>query len=268
MSFILLRYSLKLFLIVLATFPAGLLIIPLGLFDRKGKLAFGISRFWTWTILKICGIRLRVQGLDRLDPSRRYIFMANHQSNIDIPVLVQSLAKFQLRWVAKKELLFIPWFGWALWASRHITVDRSNRSEAMASLRKAREMIEGGISVVFFPEGSRSFGGQLLPFKRGGFLLAVKTKTPIVPVTINGSGAILPRGDWRIKGGEIEVIVSEPIFLDQYRPGNLRSLLSRVREIMESHSRQLVGSFSDYSNGVQAPVPAASTQRKEYLWSH
>ncbi len=250
------RYSLKLFLIVLITFPIGLLVIFLGLLDRRGKLAYGVSRFWSWAILKIGGIRLKVQGLDHLDPSRQYIFMANHQSNMDIPALVQSLTKFQLRWVAKKELLLVPLFGWALWASRNIIVDRSNRLKAMASLRKAREKIEGGVSVVLFPEGTRSLSGQLLPFKRGGFVLAVRTQTPIVPITIKGSGTILPKGDWRIRGGEIEVIVSEPVHLGQYRPGNLRSLLNRVRGIIESHFRHHAGSPSDGSNGRQSAVPA------------
>ncbi len=249
-------YSLKATLVILVTLLTCLLVIPLGLFDRGGKVAYGISRVWTWAILKIGGIRLKVKGLEQLDPSRQYIFMANHQSNIDIPVLVQSLTKFQLRWVAKKELLFVPLFGWALWASKHIIVDRSSRSKAVASLRKAREKIEGGVSVVLFPEGTRSPNGQLLPFKRGGFVLAIKTRTPIVPVTIKGSGAVLPRGDWRIRGGEIEVTVSEAIPLDQYHLGSLRSLLNRVRGIMESHSQRQADFSSDGSNCVQALIPA------------
>lgn len=249
-------YSLKLILIILVTLPATLSIIPLGLLDRHGKIAYKISRVWAWAILKIGGIRLKVKGLEYLDSSRQYIFMANHQSNIDIPVLVQSLIEFQLRWVAKKELLFIPLFGWAMWASRHIVVDRSNSSKAMASLRKARERIEGGICVVLFPEGTRSSDGQLLPFKRGGFVLAVKTQTPIVPITINGSGAILPRGDWRVRGGEIEVIVSEPVALDQHHVGNIRSLLSHVRAIMESRFQPQGRSPGGSADSVHALVPA------------
>lgn len=249
------RYSLKLFLVILVTFPVSLLIVSLALVDRRGKVAYGISRFWTWAILKIACVRLTVRGLEHLDPGRQYIFMANHQSNIDIPVLVQSLTNFQLRWVAKRELLLIPVFGWALWASRHIVVNRFSRSEAMASLRKAREKIEEGLSVVLFPEGTRSLGGQLLPFKRGGFVLAIKTQTPIVPITINGSGAILPRGDWRIRGGEIEVIVSQPVPLDQYHLGNLRGLLSRVRGIIESHFQCHLDFAGDRSYCVPALIP-------------
>lgn len=249
-------YSVKLFLVALITLPVSLLIIAFSLFDPQGKLSYGISRFWTWGILKIGGIRLKVKGLEQLDTSRQYIFMANHQSNIDIPVLVQSLSHFQLRWVAKKELLFIPLFGWAMWAAKHIVVDRSSRSEAMTTLRKARERIEGGICVVLFPEGTRGVDGKLLPFKRGGFVLAAKTQTPVVPVTINGSGAILPRGDWRIRGGEIEVIVSEPVALDQYQGGNVQSLLSRVRAVMESQCRPHVRSPREGNESAHALAPA------------
>lgn len=249
-------YSLKLLLIILITLPVSLAIILLGPFDPLGKRSYRISRLWTWGILKAGGIRVRVKGLERLDPSRQYIFMANHQSNIDIPVLVRSLSQFQLRWVAKKELLFVPLFGWAMWASKHIVVDRTNRSQAMASLRKAKERIEGGISVVLFPEGTRSADGQLLPFKSGGFILAVKTQTPIVPIAINGSGALLPRGDWRIRGGEVEVVVSEPIVLDRYRGGGIRSLLSRVRAVVESQLQRGGYTAADGAERVHSPTAA------------
>jgi 1-acyl-sn-glycerol-3-phosphate acyltransferase len=247
-------YGLKLLLIALLTLPLGLVVLFLGIFDFKGKLAYEISRLWSWAILKIGGIRLRVQGLDRLDSGRQYIFMANHQSNIDIPVLIQSLRKFQLRWIAKKELLFFPLFGWALWASRHIIVDRANRLKAMVSLRKAKEKIKGGISVVVFPEGTRSPSGELLPFKRGGFILAIMTKTPIVPITINGSRAILPKGDWRIRGGEIEVIVSRPIELDGYHRENLQTLLNQVRLAMQSRQQPCPATHDPTAARIQARI--------------
>lgn len=249
-------YYLKAILVILVSLPTGFMIICLAPFDRKGKLANRISRFWTWSVLRIGGVRLKVRGLDRLDPNRPYIFMANHQSNIDIPVLVESLTDYQMRWVAKRELLFIPLFGWALWASKHIIVDRTRPSRAMSGLRKARTMIENGISVVFFPEGTRSRGGDLRPFKRGGFLLAVKTKTPIVPVTIKGTREILPRGDWRIRKGQVEVIVSDPIPSDQCRPKDLQSLSNQVRDILESQSERHAGPPSKGTAMAYAPLPA------------
>ena len=177
-------YSLKLVLIGLLSIPVCSAVIILAPLDPTGRLGYRIGSVWTWAILKIGGIRLRVRGLERLNPHRPYIFIANHQSYIDIPIMIQALPGFQLRWIAKKELIWVPLFGWALWCAKHILVDRFNFSKATASLKNAEERIRDGASVVIFPEGTRSAQGELLPFKRGGFVLAIKTQTPLVPVTI------------------------------------------------------------------------------------
>lgn len=228
-------YGLKLLLICMITVPVALSAILLGFCDPYGNRVHRITRVWTRLILAISGVAVKVTGLSQLDPKRQYVFMVNHQSHIDIPVLVQGLSAFQLRWIAKRELLRVPFFGWAMWAAKHITVNRSDRLDALDSLKKAKEQMKGGISLVFFPEGTRSSDGSLLPFKRGGLLLAVKTRTPIVPITISGSSAILPKGDWRIRGGEIEVTVGAPVAVEHYRPGNLRTLALRLQELIESN---------------------------------
>src|ERR1051325_6897718 len=132
------RYVWKLAAIATITIPASLATIIIGLFDPNGKRAYGISRLWTAFILRIGGISLDVEGLNHLDPDQQYVFMANHQSNLDIPVLVQSLTPFQLRWIAKRELLWIPFFGWAMWAAKHLTVNRSDRSEGTGIINQAR----------------------------------------------------------------------------------------------------------------------------------
>lgn len=226
------RYALKLVTIGMITVPAALLTILVGLFDPHGKHVYGISRLWSRTILKVCGISLRITGLSHIDPKQHYVFIANHQSNIDIPVLIQALLAFQLRWLAKKELLWVPLFGWAMWAAKHVTVNRSNRADALKSLKKATERIASGISLVFFPEGTRSPDGRLLPFKRGGLWLAVKTQTPVVPITINGSGALHPKGDWRIRRGEIEVTVGKPLLVENGHPGKLLTVSNQLRDII------------------------------------
>ena len=256
-------YGLKLVVILMVTVPATLSIILFGLFDPYGKHVYGISRIWTWMILTVGGVSVKVNGLSRIDPRRQYVFMVNHQSNIDIPVLVHSLSAFQLRWIAKKELLWVPFFGWAMWASKHIAVDRSDRLDALGSLKKARERMAGGISVVVFPEGTRSRDGQLLPFKRGGFLLALQAQTPIVPITINGSVAILPKGDWRIRSGEIEVTVGEPLAVEKYRPGALRGLAAQVREVIEKNLRPASQRESNPAGQTEhAAVPGALAEKR------
>ena len=255
-------YFFKLAVIGMVTVPATLLTILLGFFDPYGKHAYKISRLWTWMILEIGGVSLKVNGLNHLDPKQQYVFMVNHQSNFDIPVLVQSLTGFQLRWIAKKELLWIPLFGWAMWAAKHITVDRGGRSNALGILKKAKQQMAGGISVVVFPEGTRSTDGRLLPFKRGGFLLAIKTGTPIVPVTINGSGKLFPKGDWRIRRGKIEVTVGEPIFMENYRPGTLRGLSAEVYELVAKNLRPASQTVEMIRGQVQNVIAARSSVEK------
>lgn len=230
-------YLLKLVLLVLVTVPLAVLTIVFGLLDPDGKRIYRITQIWSWLVLRVAGVSLKIDGLSHIDPKLKYVFMVNHQSNIDIPVLVQCLSQFQLRWIAKKELLWVPFFGWAMWASKHIIIDRTDPSAAVKSLRRAKERIAAGISVVVFPEGTRSRDGGLLRFKKGGFLLAVETGTAIVPVTINGSGALLPRGAWRLRPGTIEVTVGRSVAVDDYRPGNLRMLSEQVRKSIAERLR-------------------------------
>jgi 1-acyl-sn-glycerol-3-phosphate acyltransferase len=245
-------YSLKLAVIAVFTPILALSILILAPFDDgEGRLAYRVGRLWTYLVLKTAGVRLKVSGLDRLDASRPYIFIANHQSHIDIPVLVQSLLGFQLRWIAKKTLGYIPFFGWALLASRHILIDRADRAAAMASLTKAKKKLAAGISVVIFPEGTRGFHGRLGRFKRGAFLLAIKSKTPIAPVTISGSWRILGKKQWRLKSGEIEVFVHEPIAVARLGGKDSQDLMERVRDIIESRSR-VADETEDNSSGVRA----------------
>lgn len=228
---------LQLTFFALVTIALSMLTILVGSCERHGKVAYRINRLWTWMILRAGGIALKVTGLENLDRNKQYIFMVNHQSNMDIPVLVQALAQFQLRWIAKKELLRVPFLGWAMWAAKHITVDRADPQDAMKSLERAKRHIAAGISVVVYPEGTRSKDGKLLRFKKGGFLLAVQSKTAIVPVTINGSGSALPAGAWLPKPGAIEVTVEQPIAIDGYRPGNLRVISELVRAKIAAHLR-------------------------------
>jgi 1-acyl-sn-glycerol-3-phosphate acyltransferase len=225
-------------LVVVLTMILATLITLAGMIDPNGKVVYRMNKLWTWAILRAGGVKLKVTGLEKLDPSRQYIFMVNHQSNVDIPILVQSLSRFQLRWIAKRELLWVPFFGWAMWATKHIAVDRTNPSSAVKSLRRAKERIAAGISVVVFPEGTRSRDGQLQRFKNGGFLLAVQTNTEIVPLAIKGSRDLLPSGAWRLRPGTVEVVVDQPVSIAGYRPGNLRLLSDQVRETIAGHLRQ------------------------------
>ena len=197
--------------------------------------SFRVAQTWARAILALYGVRVRTRHLARLDPNAPYVIMSNHRSQFDILAVVVGLSDHQLRWVAKKELTRVPVFGWALKHTGHIIIDRSDSQQAIASLRAARSQMERGISVVLFPEGTRSETGQaLLPLKKGGFMLALETGFPIVPVVVRGSREILPRGSWRAAPGEIEVVVGGPI---QVAGVPRDELMARVRDFMLAHLR-------------------------------
>jgi 1-acyl-sn-glycerol-3-phosphate acyltransferase len=227
--------ALKLGLIALSVIVAAPWIIVAGLWDRDGRLAYRLCRLWLTSLLKIGRVKVKVRGLDHLRRDHTYIFIANHQSHYDVPVLSFALKGFQIRWTAKRELARIPVFGWGLRASRHILVNRGNAVAAVQILAKAREKLRAGISLAFFPEGSRSMNGKLGPFKRGGFRLAVETRTPIVPITINGTGKVLRKSQWSIHGGEVEVVISAPILPNGDGRGQEEALLQAAKGCVERH---------------------------------
>ena len=207
-------FVLKLFGIAINTVLMTPMIVAAAAFV-DARRAYDVSRVWANVTLAVSGVG--VHGIRRtaLDPRRPYVFMSNHASHFDALAVVASLPEFQLRWVAKRELLDIPFFGWALRHAGHIIIDRSNPEQAFASLRAAKSMMETGVSVVIFPEGTREeHDHELLRLKKGGFMLAMETGVPIVPLAVRDSRAILPRDDWRIQSGTIDVVVGEPIAVD------------------------------------------------------
>jgi len=225
--------ALKLVLVGLYTGVLGPTAVLVALFDQGAS--FRVSQVWARAILALYGVRVRTRRLAPLDPRAAYVILSNHRSQFDILAVVAGLEDLQLRWVAKKELTRVPIFGWALKHTGHIIIDRSDPEQAIASLRAARAQMERGISVVLFPEGTRSAAGQaLLPFKKGGFMLALETGFPIVPVVVRGSREILPRGSWRAAAGEIEVVVGAPIPVQGVERDEL---MGRVRDFMLTQLR-------------------------------
>ena len=140
--------------------------------DRSGESMVWMARQWIRWIFGGCGIRVETEGLENIDPKQPYVIMTNHQSVIDIGAIVQTLP-ISFRFVAKKELIWIPFFGWALPLAGHVIIDRRDRSKAVHSLERAAQRIAQGVNVIIFPEGTRSATGDLQPFKSGGFHLAI-----------------------------------------------------------------------------------------------
>jgi 1-acyl-sn-glycerol-3-phosphate acyltransferase len=200
-------------------------------FDEEAS--YRLSQLWARINLAVAGVTVRSRRLARLDPKTPYIFMSNHRSQFDVLAVVEALPEFQLRWVAKKELLSVPLFGWGVRHAGHIIIDRSDTARSIESLRAAQEKMRTGISVIIFPEGTRSPDGRmLLPFKKGGFMMAVETGIPIVPLAIRGSEAILPKGSWQAASGVIDVVVGAPI---PSAGGDRDELMRQVRAFMDEH---------------------------------
>lgn len=181
------------------------------LFDRSNRVYHAMMRSWSRILLWLLRVRVEASGLDRVDPSKAYIFLANHTSYLDIVAIGAVLPGGGL-FVYKEELTKVPVWGWSLRASPFIMIRRADPRDAMRSIERAAEDIrEMGESVVIFPEGTRSVDGAVQPFRRGGFLLAAKTGVPLVPLAIRGADRLLPRGEWRVKPGTIRVEIGHPV---------------------------------------------------------
>lgn len=196
----------------LTVFLAGWIVLSsvLGLPGTRRRCE-GFPRFWARTILRLSGVRVQVDGMERVDWNRPLILVANHQSWFDVFVLLVHLPT-GIRFVAKEELGRIPVFGSAWQACGHISVDRTDRSQAIASIEKAGAQVrDEKLAVLFFAEGTRSPDGRLQRFKKGAFVLAIQTGVPVVPIGISGSHAVMPKGSFRIRSGEVRIHVGDPI---------------------------------------------------------
>jgi 1-acyl-sn-glycerol-3-phosphate acyltransferase len=167
------------------------------------------ARLWARISLFIAGVDVRMHGTEHI-PDGPVIFMSNHQSNFDILAMLANTPR-QLHWIAKKELFEIPVFGASMKRGGYIPLDRSDGRKALKSMENAAAVIRAGRCVVIFPEGTRTRSRQMLPFKRGGFMLAQKAGVPVIPVTINGSGKINPPGLIRLYRGTISVTLHPPV---------------------------------------------------------
>jgi 1-acyl-sn-glycerol-3-phosphate acyltransferase len=201
-------------------------------------VTIGPSRMWT-TICKpwargslwLLGVKLNVEGLDNLKGPA--LFIANHQSLIDV-VFMPALLPRTVRFVAKKELLLIPFWGWAFAAGGAVLVDRKNPRAAISNIRAGLKRLPKGWSLVVFPEGTRTKDGSIRPFKKGAFHMAVETGLPIVPVGMDGARDIVPPDGWLVRGGEVRVVVGKPIDTTGWSNGTLEQHMAEGREAVQA----------------------------------
>jgi 1-acyl-sn-glycerol-3-phosphate acyltransferase len=220
-------------------FPVSLVFSLLALvsipFDRKGDFFRWCPWMWSKCILWTFGIKVNVKGLENIDSNRPYIFVSNHASMADIPTVIVAL-NGKVNIVFKKELTWVPIWGWALRYGHFIMIDRSNPRDALASIERAVQTIRSGQSVVLFPEGTRTSDGKLQPFKRGAFTLAAKSGVPVVPMIINNTFGIMPKGSFIVKRADISVVLEKPINTDELESkSDELELMDQVHKAIEKH---------------------------------
>jgi 1-acyl-sn-glycerol-3-phosphate acyltransferase len=200
------------------------------LVERRGRFAHGCARTWSWLILATTGVSVDVRGLDRLNPARTYIFVSNHQSIYDIPVIFANLP-YQLRIIAKESLGSFPFLGWHLRRSGHLLVDRK-RPDRAGILGRWRALVKEGLSLIIFPEGTRSADGRLGPFKAGSFLLAIEAKLPIVPVSVDGTRFVMHKGELTTRPGAVRLTLHPPVETEALDVSAARDLAEQVRGVV------------------------------------
>lgn len=215
----------------IATVVLCMFIIPAGLLSRTGNLAFSLSKLWAYTMLAVSFVRTEIKNKDKIRKGTSYIIISNHQSLYDIIALVTTLG-IQFRWIIKKEILHVPVFGYGLYASRNIFIDRSNTASAIESINKGFDRVPEGVSVMVFAEGTRSPDGRIHEFKKGGFVAAVQRQIPILPVTVNGSRRIMSKNNLVLKPGKIQVVVGDPIDVTGYTVDTVQDLIDKTRQVV------------------------------------
>ena len=203
------------------------LLIPVFM-SRKVPLFVGRYVF-SPVLLPVVGIDLTTNGAENVPQDRPVIFVSNHCSHFDIACLFRAVPRY-IYFVAKKELLWTPFLGFHLWAAGHILIDRKNRAKAVKSLRKAAQKIKGGKCVTLYPEGTRSTDGEVGPFKKGAFHLAIDAGVDIVPIYIDGTFKIWPKGRFTIKPGKVTVNIGKPITTANYTKQTSNEFAQKARE--------------------------------------
>ncbi|MFL5321071.1 MAG: lysophospholipid acyltransferase family protein [Myxococcaceae bacterium] len=204
---------------------------------------------WAPPQLFLARADLKISGQQNVDPKRPTIYVCNHQSTIDIIVLLRAIP-MDFKFIAKASLRWVPFLGWYLWLAGHVLVDRGNSQRAIASLDKAARRIQNGISIVVFGEGTRSSDGKILPFKKGPFLLALKAGVAVVPVTIEGSWRVMPKNSWDVKPGTIHVKIGEPIDASKFALEQREEFIRKVRDVIIDQSLEVGGPGGDKTRAI------------------
>jgi len=231
--FVLYQWLVALPVLIILTILTAVFTIILSPVFPNAQFSYFPARWWGRFFCYLLFIKVKITGLEKLDPKKSYVIAANHQSIYDIFVVYGWLPMI-FKWVMKAELRKIPLVGKACESAGHIFIDRKNPVAAKKSLDKAETQLRNGVSVVVFPEGTRTYTGQMGKFKKGAFRMATDLHLPIVPVTLRGCFERLPRNGFIITPGTIEMIVHEPVEVEGYEHEKQPELMQKLHDIIES----------------------------------
>ncbi|NOX38824.1 MAG: 1-acyl-sn-glycerol-3-phosphate acyltransferase [Calditrichaeota bacterium] len=218
--------------LVVSTVVGAIFVILIGMFNPYASIISKIARAWSRLLLIAAGVRVTVKGREHIRPGQNYVVVGNHQSHMDIPV-VFSYIPLHLTVVAKKELFRVPVFGWAIRAAGILRLDRQDRSQAIKVLNQGEQLLkEKHLSLLAFPEGTRSPDGTIRAFKKGPFVVAIKTGLPILPLTIIGTNRVLPKKSLWIRPGRVTLIIHPPVDPSGYTFDTRDQLVEVVRNII------------------------------------
>lgn len=210
---------------------AALLCFPWTFITGDVRFLYRVCMWGAITGARLAGVQVETVGLEKLDPARSYLFMSNHVSNIDPPLMLPLIPR-RTSVMVKKELFKYPILGKIMRLGSLVPVDRGNRDAGIAAVRAASEVIAEGVSMTIYVEGHRSFDGKLLPFKKGPFYLATECKVPVVPVTISGTHYVMPKGRFSIRPGKVQLIFHDVIEPEDF--GGRECLMGKVRRAIDS----------------------------------
>jgi len=216
-------------LIVLATIVCASASLITSLFDSSGRKQAAIARLWSKILLAVSGVRVKVEGLEKIPPDGSYVFVSNHASYMDTPVVLANIP-VQFRFLAKRGLFQIPFLGWHLGRAGHISVPRGDARAAVKTMTTAAQIVrDRGVSLLIFPEGGRSRDGQIGPFKDGATYIAIRAGVPLVPMCLKGTREVLPFGSGNVRSGVVHMRIGDPIPTDQATTHDRARLTEQLR---------------------------------------
>lgn len=216
--------------LLIYTFLLSIIALIEGLFDRKGRFHGKVQRNWAKFFLFLAKVKIDIEGLEHLKDANPSLIVMNHESALDIPVVIAALT-IDLRFIFKKELLQIPFFGWALGQGKHIPINRSKPKQAIRTINeKSKNIVELGYNIIIAPEGTRSLNGQIGKFKKGGFKIAERFDLPIISITMIGNRYCNPKGAMTINPGTVKAIISPAKKISEYE--NINECMDAIREQM------------------------------------